>query len=144
MMCSKPLPQRSKRSRWRRLRESGPPSPQGSHGFFLKYWRRATLVGESDRAQERFDLGIVGHGDASALPWRTIKAAPSIGAVAAARSARRSHTSGASLAAAAASSAGTSGASIGPHRQRTSLGIYQVQLLLACCGDADLEERTVP
>ena len=40
------------------------------------------MIGEVDDIQEGFDLGIVGHGDASAPAWRSIPTVASIGAVA--------------------------------------------------------------
>ena len=56
--------------------------PEGSHWLFPEHWGRAPLIGEVDDIQEGFDLGIVGHGDASAPAWRSIPTVTSIGAVA--------------------------------------------------------------
>src|SRR6266700_2214205 len=120
-----------------------PRSPKRSHSFFLEYRRGAT--GEVDRAQEGLGLGIVGHGDASAPPRRTLPAVVSIGAVVSALSAGRSSPPGTSPSATATFSSGSSVASHSPHRQRTSLRIEQVERLIVparACPRARTSSRT--
>jgi len=91
------------------------------------------MIREADGVQEGFGLRIVRHRDASAFPRRPIPTIPSTRAVAPVPPIGRSNTTGASLASTPTLSPRSSRASISLHRQRASLGIHKIQLLLACC-----------
>lgn len=117
--------------------------PQGGDGSLAENGGGAVLAGEAQGAEIGFGLGVVGYSDEAALATGAVPAVAAVGAIAATVSVGRAKTAGAAVTAATAFSTGACGAAIGFHGEGASLGIDEIETLLACEGDADFEKRMI-